>query len=93
VNIVDFKINASQKQAIRRFHKYLNYGDVHGEKIEIIKTESDLLMEKVKEAIEITCEGKIKDAFMIHKVFFNAKFGAICSNALNYVDAEKLKEF
>lgn len=50
-------------------------------------------MEKVKQAIEIACEGMVKDAFMIHKVFFNAKFGAICSNALNYVDAEKLKEF
>ena len=30
INVDDFKISKSQKQTIRRFHNYLNYGSIHG---------------------------------------------------------------
>jgi len=31
VNIDDFKMSHSHKKVVRRFHKYLNYGSIHGE--------------------------------------------------------------
>lgn len=30
VNILNFAMSAGQKKVIRRFHNYLNYGDIHG---------------------------------------------------------------
>jgi hypothetical protein len=31
VNINEFKMSASQKKVMRRFHRYLNHGDIHGD--------------------------------------------------------------
>ena len=40
VDIGEFKISSSQKKVIRRFHNYLNYGDIHGlKKDEVMKLE------------------------------------------------------
>ena len=40
VNVDDFKMSNNQKKVIRRFHRYLNYGNIHGEdKVEESKNE------------------------------------------------------
>ena len=31
VDISEFKISQSQKKVIKRFHNYLNFGDIHGD--------------------------------------------------------------
>ena len=31
VNVNEFKISHSQKKVMRRFHRYLNHGDIHGD--------------------------------------------------------------
>jgi arginyl-tRNA--protein-N-Asp/Glu arginylyltransferase len=39
VDVNDFKISPQQKKTIRRFHNYLNYGDIHGPKSDESKIE------------------------------------------------------
>lgn len=46
VNIDEFKISQSQKKVIKKFHKYLNYGSIHGDQEEQKnKDNSDLIEE------------------------------------------------
>ena len=96
VNIDDFKISDSQKSVIRRFHKYLNYGDIHGEKKEkVVETEADQLLAKIKKAIEDAGNEVIEDSTWKkkHKAFYNAKLAAVTTNALLFVEEIQIENF
>ena len=103
VNIDDFKISGSQKQVIKRFHNYLNYGDIHGEKLapatkeEVVETEADKLLAKIKNAIEDAADkvGGIEDSTWKkrHKVNYNGKLVAFTTNALFFVKDTQIEKF
>ena len=78
VEINEFKINKSQKQVIRRFHNYLNYGDIHGEKIQEDKEDVDIEAKTNMEEFEqiITkVKGCLEEVYMFKFVFPNLDFG------------------
>ena len=103
VNIDDFNISGSQKQVIKKFHNYLNYGNIHGQKLapatkdEVIETEADQLLAKIKKVIEDAGDkvGGIEDSTWKkdHKVNYNGKLAAFTTNALIFVGGTQIEEF
>lgn len=50
VDIDEFKISNSQKKVIKRFHNYLNYGNLNGPEIEEKKDDNDVEMDNQSES-------------------------------------------
>lgn len=50
MDIDEFKISNSQKKVIKRFHNYLNYGNLNGPEIEEKKDDNDVEMDNQSES-------------------------------------------
>jgi hypothetical protein len=90
VDIDEFKISNSQKKVIKKFHNYLNYGNVHGPEIEDAK-DSDANMEdqaadqdkeiedptraNTKKVIIEELKVLLQDIYLYKHVFPNLDFG------------------
>ena len=85
VDVNQFKINSQQKKAVRRFHRYLNYGkDQDNKNIEEEKKPEEVKDPKLKVINEV--QNWIETVLNVkndkHKVVFNQKRKQLTSNML-----------